>query len=58
MKVISFIEKHHPDVIEKILRHCDLWIDPRDRGPPATLLDDQIDFELEYIDCEQVLMDF
>ena len=40
------------DIIEKILRHCDLWIDPRDRGSPAMLLDDQSDFGLEYVDCE------
>ena len=58
MKIISFIEKRQTDVIEKILKHCDLWIDPRNRGPPAMLLDDQIDFELEYVDCEQVLMNF
>ena len=41
MKFISFIEKRQTDVIEKILRYCGLWIDPRDRGPPAMLLDDQ-----------------
>ena len=32
-------------------------IDSRDRGPPATLLDDLSDFELEYVDCKEVLMD-
>ena len=25
MKIISFIEAHQRDVIEKILRHCGLW---------------------------------
>ena len=58
MKFISFIEKRQTDVIEKILRYCDLWIDPRDRDPPAMLLDDQCGFELEYVDCDEVLMDF
>lgn len=58
MKFISFIEKHQADIIEKILRHCDLWIDQRDRGPPVTLLDDQIDLELEYVDCDELMMNF
>jgi len=58
MKFISFIEKRQMDINEKILRHCRLWVDPRDRSPPAMLLDDQSDFELEYIDCDEVLMDF
>jgi hypothetical protein len=57
MKFISFIEKHQADVIEKILKHCDLWHGRHNRGPPAMLLDDQFDLELEYVDCEQVLMD-
>jgi hypothetical protein len=25
MKIISFIEKCQPEVVEKILRHCGLW---------------------------------
>ena len=58
MKIISFIEKHQRDVIEKILKHCELWIDPRDRSPPVMLIDDQLDFELEYVNCEDVPMDF
>ena len=58
MKMIRFIEKRQTDVIEKILKHCDLWIDPRDRGPPSPLLDDQFDLELEYVDCNEVLMEF
>ena len=32
MKVVSFIETHQRDVIEKILRHCGLW-----EGPLRTL---------------------
>jgi len=34
MRVISFIERRQRDVIERILRHCELW-DPPTRGPPA-----------------------
>ena len=57
MKIISFIEKHQAGVIEKILKHCGLWIDPRDRSPPATHSYDQLDLELQYLNCEEVLMD-
>jgi hypothetical protein len=32
MRIISFIETHQRDVIEKILRHCGLW-----EGPLRTL---------------------
>ena len=58
MKIISFIEKHQASVIENVLKHGGLWIEPRDRSPPATLIDDQLDLELEYVNCEDVLMDF
>ena len=34
MVIVSFIEKHQTDVIEKILRHCDLWREPIPRPPP------------------------
>jgi hypothetical protein len=37
MKVISFIERHQSDVIEKILRHCDLWKETPTRAPPVEL---------------------
>ncbi len=58
MKIISFIEKRQADVIEKIRTYCGLWIDPRDRGPPVMRIDDQLDLELQYVNCEDVLMDF
>jgi hypothetical protein len=32
MKIISFIERHQQDVVERILRHCGLW-----EGPLRTL---------------------
>ncbi len=37
MKVISFIERNQPEVIEKILRHCDLWKETPTRAPPVEL---------------------
>ncbi|MBN1575453.1 MAG: transposase, partial [Chitinispirillaceae bacterium] len=33
MKVLSFIERHQSDVIEKILRHCGLWKEFPPRAP-------------------------
>jgi hypothetical protein len=35
MKIISFIERHQSEVIEKILRHCGLWEEAPARGPPS-----------------------
>ena len=35
MKIISFIERHQREVIEKILRHCGLWEETSARAPPA-----------------------
>jgi hypothetical protein len=34
MKIISFVEAHQTDVIEKILKHCGLWKERRGRDPP------------------------
>ena len=34
MKVVSFIEPHQAEVIEKILKHCGLWQDRTSRAPP------------------------
>jgi len=40
MKIISFIERRQQEVIERILRHCNLWQGPvrtlaNARGPPS-----------------------
>ena len=40
MKILSFIERRQRDVIERILRHCNLWEGPirtlaSARGPPS-----------------------
>ncbi len=34
MKIIAFIERRQRAVVEKILRHCGLWEEESDRGPP------------------------
>ena len=34
MKVVSFIERHQSDVIEKILRHCGMW---KETPPPVEI---------------------
>jgi hypothetical protein len=35
MRIVSFIEREQNEVIEKILRHCGLWIERQQRGPPV-----------------------
>ena len=34
MKIVAFIEGRQTAVVEKILRHCGLWNEESDRGPP------------------------
>ncbi len=35
MKILALIDHNRqPDVVEKILRHCDLWREPKQRAPP------------------------
>ena len=36
MRIVSFIEREQKDVVEKILRHCGLWIERVQRGPPTS----------------------
>jgi len=35
MKIVSFIDKCQPEVVEKILRHCGLWEKAESRPPPV-----------------------
>ena len=44
MKVISFIEQHQPEVIEKILRHCGLWKEEQPRPPPPEKAEPKLDY--------------
>ena len=39
MRIVSFIEKHQSDVVEKILRHCGLWREAAPRPPPKAVED-------------------
>jgi len=35
MKIVALIDQNRqPDVVERILRHCKLWKEPMQRGPP------------------------
>jgi hypothetical protein len=49
MKIISFIEKCQPVVIEKILRHCGMWKETVQRPPPqketAVIKEPSLDYE-------------
>jgi hypothetical protein len=48
MKMISFIEKCQPVVIEKILRHCGMWKETVQRPPPkklAVIKEPSLDYE-------------
>ena len=62
MKFLAFIEKRdQADVIEKILKHCNMWGEPEERGPPNVgSKPEVIDFilEPEYIPIDQFLADF
>jgi hypothetical protein len=44
MKIISFIERHLSDVIEKILRHCNLWKEELPRPPPPEKAEPKLDY--------------
>ncbi|MBI2925858.1 MAG: hypothetical protein HYY24_09165 [Verrucomicrobia bacterium] len=35
MRILSFIERHQTEVIEKILRHCGRWEENSARAPPT-----------------------
>jgi hypothetical protein len=38
MKILALIDRdRQADVVEKILRHCNLWREPKQRGPPAQM---------------------
>jgi len=53
MRIISFIEKRdQPDVVKRMLKHCDLWREPEPRAPPKFVL------EHEYIPMDEFLADF
>jgi hypothetical protein len=49
MKIVALIARdRQPDVVEKILRHCKLWREPKQRAPPDTPVVDSQPRELTY----------
>jgi hypothetical protein len=45
MRVVSLIDKHQAVVIEKILRHCNLWKEKPPPRPPPQEASDPEDFK-------------
>ncbi len=45
-----------PVSLRSALKHCGLWQDKRNRGPPFSI-NEHLYIELEYVSCEDVLMD-
>lgn len=57
MRIISFLEKKdQADVIEKILRHCGLWVELAERAPPAKSA--VIPFESVHVPIDEFLACF
>jgi hypothetical protein len=57
MKIVAFIErKDQPDVIEKILRHCGLWTETKERSPPVE--PETVPFERIYVPMDEFLANF
>jgi hypothetical protein len=53
MHIIAMIEKRdQPEVVKKILKHCNLWTEAVSRAPPAFTL------EPEYIPMDEFLANF
>jgi hypothetical protein len=49
MKIVALIDHdRQPDVVEKILRHCKQWREPKQRAPPDTPVADSQPPELTY----------
>jgi hypothetical protein len=67
MAIVSFIEQEdQADVIERILKHCQLWDDypvvdhelSRMARAPPQVADDEFELEVEYMDFDEFLMGF
>jgi hypothetical protein len=65
MAIVSFIEQEdQADVIERILKHCQLWNDypvvdhelgRMARAPPRVAAADEFELEVEYVDFDEFL---
>jgi hypothetical protein len=57
MRIISFIEKKdQANVIEKILKHCGLWMESEERAPPEKL--ELVPFEPIHVPIDEFLASF
>jgi hypothetical protein len=49
MKIVALIDHdRQPDVVESILKHCKLWKEPLQRGPPPVAVGDALPQEMTY----------
>jgi hypothetical protein len=49
MKIVALIDQNRqPDVVERVLRHCKLWKEPMQRGPPHVAIGDTLPPKLTY----------
>ena len=59
MTIVAFVEqKDQADVIERILKHCQLWNDYPPRAPPKPAAASEFELEVEYVDFDEFLMGF
>ena len=59
MAIVSFIEqKDQADVIERILKHSQLWDEYPARAPPEAAGNEEFELEVEYVDFDEFLMGF
>jgi rRNA maturation protein Nop10 len=61
MRIIAMIEKRdQPEVVKKILKHCNLWTEPKTRAPPVFTLESACSepAESEYIPMDEFLANF
>jgi len=59
MAIVSFIEQEdQADVIERILKHSQLWDEYPARAPPEAAGDEEFELEVEYMDFDEFLMGF
>ena len=57
MRIISFVEKKDlMDVIEKILKHCKLWVEPEERAPQKKPV--AVPFESVHVPIDEFLANF
>jgi hypothetical protein len=50
------LSKDQADVIEKILKHCKLWMEPEERAPPKKPV--AVPFESVHVPIDEFLANF